>query len=196
MKVFETVFNRDNFWEFTADEFLVHPELVAEHFEIKLEDIKSISEEKDKPLRNQLKRDILPAANFYEDSIFTIDIDNIYNDQVKKTKIVNKLKKLDDCFAVKESVSGGLSAFFKFECTPAEFPFVYYKKYLELTLLLAVNIDFIPDIGRLRYLSLGEVFHYNPNSEVLTEMIEVDVLPVINANVSVEEGRRVIYGSR
>lgn len=196
MRVYKTVFERDEHKECSIHDFLKYPAMVAEWFDLDIEEIKSIPEIEDKSERNQKKRDILPAANFADDGVFTIDIDNIYKNSNKKANIVEKLSALDDCLAVKESISGGLSAFFKFDCTVAEFPYVYYKKYLELTLLCSVNIDFLPDVGRLRYLSTGQLYHYNENSEVLTEAIDIDVLPVINANVTQEEGRRIIYGSR
>jgi hypothetical protein len=94
-----------------------------------------------------------------------------------------------------DSVSGNVVAYFKYECYTKEFPFLYYRIYLELTLLLSVNIDFLPEIGRLRYVSIGEIHHYNENSETLTEILEVDELPYINTSVKKDKARRVIFGS-
>jgi len=112
-----------------------------------------------------------------------------------KLKIIQKLSKLDTAFCVMESVSGNIVVYFKYECYTKEFPFLYYKIYLELTLLLSVNIEFLPEIGRLRYVSTGEIYLYNENSDTLTEILEVDELPYINTSVKKDKARKVIFGS-
>ena len=50
-------------------------------------------------------------------------------------------------------------------------------------------------VGRLRYLSMGEVYHYNEDSEELDEIIECEELPYINTQVKATKARRLVYGS-
>lgn len=195
---YENVYNRQNPKEVTFKDFINNPEFIymefyKEDFEGELYKIKNIS---DKQERNQQKRNYLPAVDISPASILSIDIDGIFDKPELKKKVIDKLKKLPETLAIKESVSGNVVAFFRYECQSKDFKFLYYKLYLELILKLSVNIDFLPEIGRLRYVSIGETFYVNENSEVLTEIIEVDELPYITTVVNKYKARGVIYGSR
>lgn len=194
---YRNVFERAEAREFSFTDLIETPEVIfhafkIDDFETKMEEIKNID---NKDERNQAKRNYIPAVDLSMSGILSIDIDGISNNPDLKTKIIEKLKKVNSCFAVMESVSGNVVCFFKYECTTVEFPFLYYKIYLELTLLLSVNIDFLPEIGRLRYVSLGDIYHYNENSEVLDEVMEVETLPYINTQVGKKKARDVRYGS-
>lgn len=194
---YRNVFDRADAKEFDFEEFIKMPENIFNAFGIDnwVEELKGIKEIKDKEARNVAKRNFIPAVDLSMSGILSIDIDGINENPSLKNKIVEKLKKLDSAFVVMESVSGNLVVFFKYDCKAKEYPFLYYKIYLELTLLLSVNIDFLPEIGRLRYISNGELYHYCDNSETLTEILEVDKLPYINTSVGKEKARRTIFGS-
>lgn len=195
---YKNVFNRENPKEFTFSDFINEPHLIFEGFglhdyEKKLAEIKAIEF---KPERNNEKRDYIPAVDISNASVLSIDIDGISDKPAVKEKIINQLKRLNTTFCIKESVSGNIVAFFKYDCSMNDFKFLYYKLYLELVLMLSVNIDFLPEIGRLRYVSLGETFYINEDSETLTETLIVDELPYISTAVKKDGARKVIFGSR
>jgi len=194
---YRNVFNRNvnaefDFLDLLKNQYLIFNAFKIDDFETELEKIKSIS---DKEERNVAKRNYIPAVDLSMSGVLSIDIDGIFQNQDLKQKIITRLSKLESCFAVMESVSGNVVAFFKYECSTVEFPFLYYKIYLELTLLLSVNIDFLPEIGRLRYVSIGELYHYNENSDVLTEIMDVETLPYINTVVKKDKARTLVFGS-
>lgn len=142
--------------------------------------LKYINKLKTKDIRNYHKRDYLPVVELYPAGILSIDIDNLYGDEVKIKKIVDILSDHDYCRAIKGTPSGNLVAFFKFECEDEDlFPYLFYNIYLELTLLLSINIDFLPESRRLRYISNGHVYYTNEYSEVLTKTLIVENLPYI-----------------
>jgi len=194
---YRNVFQRENANEFDFIDLLQNQEVIFHSFkmddyETELNRIKAIS---DKQERNEEKRKYIPAVDLSMSGVLSIDIDGIFDNELLKSKVIDKLKKLSTCFAVMESVSGNVVAFFKYECTTIEFPFLYYKIYLELTLLLSVNIDFLPEIGRLRYVTIGELYHFNENSDTLDEIMDVEVLPYINTQVGKDKARKAIFGS-
>lgn len=194
---YRNVFNRNDnaefdFLDLLKNQFLIFNAFKIDDYETELENIKSIS---DKEERNVAKRNYIPAVDLSMSGVLSIDIDNIFKNEDLKAKVIQKLSKLHSCFAVMESISGNVVAFFKYECTTVEFPFLYYKIYLELTLLLSVNIDFLPEIGRLRYVSIGELYHFNENSDVLYEIMDVETLPYINTVVSKDKARKTVFGS-
>jgi hypothetical protein len=194
---YRNVFNRNDNAEFDfidliKNQYLIFNAFKIDDFETELQNIKAIS---DKEERSVAKRNYIPAVDLSMSGVLSIDIDNIFKNEELKSKIIQKLSKLHSCFAVMESVSGNVVAFFKYECSTVEFPFLYYKIYLELTLLLSVNIDFLPEIGRLRYVSIGELYHFNENSDVLDEIMDVETLPYINTVVSKDKARKTVFGS-
>jgi hypothetical protein len=194
---YRNVFNRNDNAEFDfidliKNQYLIFNAFKIDDFETELKNIKAIS---DKEERSVAKRNYIPAVDLSMSGVLSIDIDNIFKNEDLKSKIIQRLSKLHSCFAVMESVSGNVVAFFKYECSTVEFPFLYYKIYLELTLLLSVNIDFLPEIGRLRYVSIGELYHFNENSDVLTEIMDVETLPYINTVVSKDKARKTVFGS-
>lgn len=194
---YRNVFERNDTTEFEFEDliknqFLIFNAFKIDDFEEELEKIKNIQNKEE---RNQAKRNYIPAVDLSMSGVLSIDIDGIFHNLDLKAKIVSKLSKLDSCLAVMESVSGNVVAFFKYECSTKEYPFLYYKIYLELTLLLSVNIDFLPEIGRLRYVSIGEVYHYNKNSDVLDEIMECETLPYINTQIGKDKARKAIFGS-
>jgi len=194
---YRNVFNRNDNKQFSFEQFIKSPEEIflafnQDEFKKELESIKSIV---DKEERNIAKRNYIPAVDLSQSGILSIDIDGIFDNLELKLKIIQKLKNLKSVLCVMDSVSGNIVVYFKYECYAKEFPFLYYKIYLELTLLLSVNIDFLPEIGRLRYVSTGEIHYYNEDSELLTEILEVDELPYINTSVKKDKARRVIFGS-
>jgi len=194
---YQNVFNRNDNAEFDFLDFIHNPELVfnafkIDDFESELARIKSIENKEE---RNNAKRNYIPSVDLSMSGVLSIDIDGIFNNPDLKSKVISKLQNLKSCFVVMESVSGNVVAFFKYECTTVEFPFLYYKIYLELTLLLSVNIDFLPEIGRLRYVSIGEVYHFNENSETLDEIMDVETLPYINTVVKKDKARTLVFGS-
>jgi len=194
---YRNVFNRNDnaefdFLDLLNNQYLIFNAFKIDDFENELEKIKSIS---DKEERNVAKRNYIPAVDLSMSGVLSIDIDNIFQNQELKQKVITKLSKLNSCFAVMESISGNVVAFFKYECSTVEFPFLYYKIYLELTLLLSVNIDFLPEIGRLRYVSIGELYYFNENSDVLDEIMDVETLPYINTVVKKDKARTLVFGS-
>lgn len=194
---YRNVFNRNDnaefdFLDLLKNQYLIFNAFKIDDYETELETIKSIVCKEE---RNVAKRNYIPAVDLSMSGVLSIDIDNIFKNEDLKQKVIQKLSKLHSCFAVMESISGNVVAFFKYECTTVEFPFLYYKIYLELTLLLSVNIDFLPEIGRLRYVSIGELYHFNENSDVLTKIMDVETLPYINTVVSKDKARKTVFGS-
>lgn len=200
MKViaYKSVFNRENPKEFIFLDFIQNPEIIFSSFEIEnpKEKQRQIIAIKDKAQRNDVKRNFLPAVDLSLSGILSIDIDGISENEFQKKDIVNKLSKMPICYCISESVSGNLVAYFIYDCPRADFKFLYYKLYLELTLILSVNIDFLPEIGRLRYVSLGEVYHFNKDSETVREILKVDKLPYINTSIGKPNSRKVMYASK
>ncbi len=194
---YKNVFKRDNPKEFDFKTFIDNPnEILGEFSNTSLDIFEEIKQEHNKEERNRKKRELLPAVDLSLSGVLSIDIDNISQNEIKKQQIIQKLKKIPSCLCVKESVSGNLVSFFKYNCQIDKYQFLYYKLYLELTLMLSVNIDFLPEIGRLRYISNGETYHYNDDSEVITEYIEVDNIPYVNTTTPKDKARRIIFGSK
>lgn len=194
---YRNVFERSETREFDFIDLIDMPEVIfhafkIDDFEQELQNIKSIENKEE---RNHAKRNFIPAVDLSMSGILSIDIDNLSDKPNVKQKCIDKLSALDSCHVLMESVSGNLVAFFKYECTTMEFPFLYYKIYLELTLLLSVSIDFLPEIGRLRYVSNGQIYHKNNESEELTETIDVEELPYIKTSVTKDRARKVVFGS-
>ena len=194
---YKSVFDSDTMKEFNFEDLIKNQSSIfegfgIEDFETELERIKNIKSKED---RNIAKRNFIPAVDLSMSGVLSIDIDGISDKPDVKDRIIRRLSALTTCLAAMESVSGNIVVFFKYDCLASEFKFLYYKIYLEMTLLLGVNIDFLPEIGRLRYVSLGEVFIYNEDSEELTEIIECETLPYINTQVGNKKARGVIYGS-
>lgn len=202
MKViaYKNVFNRNEIFETDFETFTENPKLIDNHFTDEKDtfpsmcnQVKRISEKQE---RNEFKRCIFPAVDLSQSGILSIDIDNISDNEVLKNNIIFKLTQVDSCYLVQESLSGNLVAYFKYDCSVKDYPFVYYKLYLELTLLLGVSIDFLPEIGRLRYLTNGTIYHKNEDSETLTERIEhIEVLPYVKTSMSPKEARGKKFGS-
>jgi hypothetical protein len=194
---YRNVFKREDVRQFSFVDFIKNPQVIFKSFEIddfekELEKIKNIQLKEE---RNIAKRNFIPAVDLSQSGILSIDIDGINKNELVKNKIIEKLQKLPSVYVLMESVSGNLVAFFKYECSAKDFQFLYYKIYLELTLLLSVNIDFLPEIGRLRYVSNGQLYVFNENCEILDEILEVETLPYINTQVGKDKARKTIFGS-
>lgn len=194
---YKSVFKREFTVESTFETMVENPLLLLSIVENKdwtavYDQVKNI---KDKIDRNIFKRENLPAVDISRTGYFSIDIDNISSNSEKEA-LIEKLKPIPGVRLIQESVSGNIVVYFKYKCSIEDYPYLYYKVYLELTLALGKNIDFLPEIGRLRYVSLGEVFFENKDPETLTEILRVENLPYINTQVGVKESRRVVYGSR
>lgn len=179
--IYNRVFDRKHPGLTDFETFLNRPQELMKGFSEKTLDwvIGIIKRTKDKEYRNWLKRNNLPVVKLYPAGILSIDIDELLGDNEKITPIVNKLSQDPYCLACKGTPSKNLVAFYKFECEDKDFPYLFYKKYLELTLELAVNIDFLPEKERLRYISNGEVYFHNKKALTLTEILKVDELPYI-----------------
>jgi len=194
---YRNVFERNNTAEFDFTDLIKNQGVIFNAFKIDdyEEELLRIKNIDNKEERNHAKRNYIPAVDLSMSGVLSIDIDGINKNEPLKQRVITKLSKLDTCFAVMESVSGNVVAFFKYECSTKEYPFLYYKIYLELTLLLSVNIDFLPEIGRLRYVSIGQVYHFDEESEVLDEIMECETLPYINTQVGKDKARKAIFGS-
>jgi hypothetical protein len=195
---YRNVFKREDaktfdFIDLVKNQYLIFNAFKLDDYESETARVKSLL---DKTERNEAKRDYFPAVDLSASGVLSIDIDGISNNERVKNGVVTKLSSLDTCLAVMESVSGNVVAFFKYECATVEYPFLYYKLYLELTLTLSVNIDFLPEIGRLRYVSTGELYHFNEEAHTLTELMQCESLPYINTQVGKDKARTAIYGSR
>tara|TARA_R100000656_G_scaffold122935_1_gene98959 strand:- start:494 stop:1153 length:660 start_codon:yes stop_codon:yes gene_type:complete len=179
--VYRRAWDRKSVELFTMDTFLFKPEVIAEKFGDRNINVTigHIKRTKDKEYRNFKKRDELPIAELFDAGYLAIDIDDLYGDQKEIDRLVKLFEADPNCYAVKGTPSGNLVAFYKFDCSEEDFPKLYYKLYLELTLKLSCNIDYLPDARRLRYLSNGEIYHYNEQSGIVTEMMEMDEVPII-----------------
>ena len=195
IKIYKSVYDRSSFIECKVPDFVDNDHIFKSLGVNKQKVLDIIQNETDKPTRNTLKRDLLPAVNFEDSGLFSIDIDGISHDKYKVRLLTTKLSSLDFTFMVCKSVSGNLVAFFKYECEPEEFKFLYYKTYLELTLILNTAIDFLPEVNRLRYLCDGGYEYFNNESKVLTELMDVDVVPYIKTSVTPEGARSTVYSS-
>lgn len=193
-KVYKKVFERDVISVTDFETFLLEPQKIMNALDAGSlnKAIGIIKRTKDKEYRNFLKRNKLPVIELYPIDVLAIDIDELLGDKDKIDPIVKILMEDPHCMAVKGTPSNNLVAFYKFKCSEEDFPYLYYKLYLELTLKLAVNIDFLPEVGRLRYLSNGKVYFYNKDSKPLTEILKVEKLPYIfktkNAEMQEDEG--------
>lgn len=147
-------------------------ELTEEEVTKIYEEIKEAST--DHKYKSELKRNLLPAVDLSVANIMSIDIDNVSHNPELKQKIINTLLLDDKVYCLQESASGNLVIYYKFECDKNDYQYLYYKKYLELTLKLEVAIDYLPEVNRLRYVSLGQKFIYNRAAEPLTELLIVD----------------------
>jgi len=193
VKAYKNVFNRDEVFETTFEVYLNHPEQLYEHFGLDKDTPSYVPNIKDKHERNIFKRERLVAIEFSECEILAIDIDDVADDAALKQKVIDMAKELDSCFIIKESVSGNILLLFKYECGPADFSYLYYKLYLQLTLLFSVNIDFLPEIKRLRYVGNPGYIYKNDDAKVLTDMLKVKALPYIKVRTQRTPG--VIYKS-
>lgn len=195
--VYKNVFDRENPFEaeFNAH-YLSSPQFIFDHFGQDFEKVEKVKTIADKQQRNDFKRANLPAMGLSQSGLLAIDIDGISENRTLFSSLLRKLIALDYCYCVKESVSGNLVAFFKYDCSVEDYPYLYYKLYLELTLLLGVNIDFLPEIGRLRYVGLAGFYSLNENSEVLTQTLKVGTLPSIKTSLTPRAARSIKYGSR
>lgn len=188
IQVFNTVFDRKVPTLVSLHELLFQPEEIykqcnVENYEHMFADIER---ERDKKLRNDLKREYLLAADVSGAYVLCVDIDDINDRPEKFEYVLDKLKNMDECLCVKKSVSGNIVAYFRWETTEELFPYVYYKLWLMLTMALSINIDFLPELNRLRYVSLGLPLWYNPDASVLTEPLIVQNLPYISVNAKKE----------
>lgn len=194
--VYENVFKRGNLLESAFHVYLENPIYFFLHFNKDTSILEEIKNTQDKEKRNILKRENLPAMDLSLSNILCIDLDNIRGDEYKMNTIVSKLSNLPTCLCVRKTASNNLCAFFKYNCSVADYPYLYYKLYLELTILLSTNIDFLPEIGRLRYVTLDEVLYLNKDSQVVTDILRVESLPYINTSTPKDKARRVVFGSK
>lgn len=196
--VYKNVFSRENpATIFTFDDYLFNPDLIFKHFRLDLDtQLNKVIHEADKTARNVLKRELLPAMDASPANIFALDIDDVQDYSNRFGVWSERLLEIG-AYCVKESVSGNIVAFFRYspDISVSEYPFVYYKKYLETTLALGVNIDFLPEINRLRYVGAPGVLAINDNAPVLTEGLHVGQLPTINTHVTPTEARKRVYKS-
>ena len=133
-----------------------------------------LKEQTEKQYRNDLKREYLPAVSLDQVKIMSIDIDGLEDSPEAKQSIIGQLKNDESIYCLQESASGNLVIFYKFDCSTEDYQYLYYKKYLELTLRLEIEIDYLPEINRLRYVSLGEKYIYNKDAKPLTELLKVN----------------------
>jgi len=202
--IFRRVFDRKTTADTTFEAYAFHPEEILTHFgdenpKLTFDEIKLTV---DKQERNRIKKDKLPAMTLEGTNLLCIDIDGIPN-EIVFSSIVLILSHHTCCYMAKRSVSGNICAFFKYDCSPEDYQYLYYKLYLELTLLLGVNIDFLPEIGRLRYLSEAGSLYYNEDSDTLTEILKTERLPYIETSPGKHTNIRktmktkgIRYGSR
>lgn len=199
IKVYKSVYNRKETFESDLNTFIQRPDRIFKVVGLDdwKEKLKEIRSEEHKPTRNEMKRAYLPAVDIAESGYLSIDIDGISHDEGLKQSIIDKLYEMDSCYACMDSVSGNLVAFFKYDIEDDKFRYLYYKLWLELTLSLGVNIDFLPEKNRLRYVSDGDVhFIHDAGYEIetLTGYLEVEQLPYIKAadNSPVKEEEKKI----
>jgi len=194
--VYKNVFDRESFLESDFSTYLNNPKSIFDFFGQVFETALEVPKIEDKIQRNDFKRLYLPAMDLSQSGLLAIDIDGISNNTILLESVRAKLVNLEYCYCVKKSVSGNLVAFFKYSCSVEDYPYLYYKLYLELTLLLGINIDFLPEIGRLRYIGSSGFEMLNENSRVITETLKVGTLPHIRTSMPVHKARSIKYGSR
>lgn len=190
---YNTVFDRSQPQLISFDGFITaDPELVNVFNEIR-----NIS---DKKARNEFKRNNLFAVDLCLTNIIRIDIDE--PDDRIKAEIVTKLtNKFPYTWIIQESASGNLCLYIRyFRPMLKDYKFwqIYYKLWLELTLLLEVNIDFLPEQNRLAYKSNGQIYYKAEAPKEYCHAIKVPFLPYINTNKKTEGGdniRNVAFGS-
>lgn len=176
---YQTVFKRNNTKEVSVDTFFNNPIQIYKEWESHTDEeindiLNQIKNANSKEYRSELKRNNLPAVSLYQSGFMTIDIDGLEDKPEEKQRLIDILKTDSSVYCLQESVSGNLVIFYKFDASEEDYPYLYYKKYLELTLKLEVSIDFLPDYKRLRYVSLGEKYILNENAVTLTELLKVD----------------------
>jgi len=181
INVYKAVFLRKESAQVPIDLFFEEPvklfqmwnrELTEEEIMKIYDEIKEASG--DHKYKSDLKRNLLPAVDLSPANMMSIDIDNISDKPEVKQKIINELLLDNKVYCLQESASGNLVVYYRFECAVDDYQYLYYKKYLELTLKLEVAIDYLPEVNRLRYVSLGQKFIYNKDAEPLTELLIVD----------------------
>tara|TARA_R110000851_G_scaffold258099_1_gene410511 strand:- start:149 stop:751 length:603 start_codon:yes stop_codon:yes gene_type:complete len=192
--LFKSVFNRVNPQSICLDTFLREPSKAFEQLGIKdfvkrSEKIKSIE---DKTQRNHEKKNFYPAVDLSPCNVLSVDIDGISGDTKLINSLVEKLEAIPECYACTETASGNLVGYFYYSCTPELFQHLYYKLYLELTLSLAVEIDYLPEINRLRYVSLGKTHFIKSEAKPLVKVLQVRKVPRLSPN---ENTGQVIWKS-
>lgn len=192
VKLLKNVYTRTPVHECSLDSFIFHPDVIYDYFGIKkhAEELYKISKIKDKEQRNQAKRNFMPAVDLSETGILSIDLDNLADNKRRRRKVITILKKFKHTFAVMESASGNLVALFKYDCEKQDFKKLYNRVYLELQIKLEVDIDYLPEIGRLRYVSCGEVFYFNEYSKPLTQLYHGEVKGTNAIAVQSKEGKK------
>lgn len=193
--IYKSVFDRDTPFESDFNTYLNNPEEIFEQAEKDFAMVGTVKTIKDKYERNRFKRENFPAMELSQSGLLAVDIDNISENKPLYNQIIKRLSTLDSCYVIKDSISGNLVAFFKYDCAVKNYKFLYYKLFLELTILLGVNIDFLPEIGRLRYIGNAGCIYFNEDSEILTEILDVGVLPRIKTSITPKDARGVKYGS-
>jgi len=203
--LYKNVFDRNEAKEITFGDFINNPENCLNEYDSSRVSIwDEIQNEKSKAIRNELKRNNLPAASFTQTNILSIDIDGIQDSPEIVERCIDRLCDPSSFYymdgetqvlAVQSSVSGNIVAYFKYDCSPEDYSKLYYLIYLKITMLLGVNVDFLPDVGRLRYLSNGKVHYLNEDALPVTDMFEGDELPKIYATEKPKNARKIIYKS-
>ena len=64
-----------------------------------------------------------------------------------------------------------------------------------MTLLLGVQIDYLPELNRLRYVSINEPLYFNFDSDPVTEKLEGLETPPYITSVTAREARKLKYKS-
>lgn len=175
IRVFKSVFDRDNYQDCELEDFILDKKNKNRIFKQFMSSNAAcvhqvIIDEKDKKIRNELKRLLLPAAqlNVQTLGIICLDIDNC-SDEEARLQIVEKLKNStfkEYILAIKESVSGNLVVLFQIDgnYNPQK---AYNWVFLQAANELGVTIDYIPDTYQLRYFAYGEVYLYEPEATLL-----------------------------
>lgn len=154
----------------------------------------------DKKARNEFKRNNLFAVDLCLTNIIRIDIDEA--DERIQADLITKLAALPFVWIIQKSASGNLCVYIQYErFLLRDFKFwqIYYKLWLELTVVLEVSIDFLPEQNRLAYKSNGAIVYKAETPIKYVSVIKVPSLPYINTNKKITEGganvRRVAFGS-
>lgn len=158
-----------------------------------------ISKLDNKKLRNDFKRANLYAVDLCLTNIIRIDIDEA--DERIQAELITKLAALPYTWIIQKSASGNLCVYFQYErflLRDHKFWQIYYKLWLELTVILEVNIDFLPEQNRLAYKSNGAILYQAETPLQYVNIIKVPSLPYINTNKKTEGGanvRKTAFGS-